>query len=359
MRNILNDLDRLLSKLDDKTILSYEQDLDSICSGVIKNIENLANINNIINNYPISFIKPIIINHLYLVKESLVSKNSQKLLNHIFWALKSYNNMTKPYVFFKYLFEAIITEIENKANDLYRPIIDIYKYLLKRFEDLIIYAKQFKDREKDSNYSGVYEEFMKALLTPNMGKSIDISNDFIKNRDDIKIFWEQILVPALYNIGSQWSNGKITVGQEHTATSICQRVMALHYDKILGDIQNKKKILVTPSPTELHQIGARMVSDFLELNGYEVFYICPKSITSDYIIKIIIDEDIEDIIISTTLISNLDSTRVLISQIKKQKKVKVYVGGQAYTSDKQTAESVNADFYISSIDKLLEILAKS
>ena len=208
------------------------------------------------------------------------------------------------------------------------------------------------------NYSLEINFFVDALLEPSMTKAISISKEYIKNNEDIKSFWEQIIVPSMHEIGKKWADNEITVGEEHTATSICQRVMVEHYEKILSNSAvNRRKIIVTLSPNELHVLGARIVADLLELNGYDVHFLDSNS-TYEELLNLIKKENIKEIIISTTLISNLDSTENLISELKLalKERIKFYVGGQAYKASSEI--KTNADFYIKDMDSLLKELEK-
>ena len=208
------------------------------------------------------------------------------------------------------------------------------------------------------NYSLEINFFIDALLEPSMTKAISISKEYIKNNEDIKSFWEQIIVPSMHEIGKKWADNEITVGEEHTATSICQRVMVEHYEKILSNSAvNRRKIIVTLSPNELHVLGARIVADLLELNGYDVHFLDSNS-TYEELLNLIKNENIKEIIISTTLISNLNSTENLISDLKLaiKEKIKFYVGGQAYKASSEI--KTKADFYIKDMDSLLKELEK-
>jgi len=208
------------------------------------------------------------------------------------------------------------------------------------------------------NHSLEINIFIDALLEPSMTKAISISKEYIKNNEDIKSFWEQIIVPSMHEIGKKWADNEITVGEEHTATSICQRVMVEHYEKILSNSAvNRRKIIVTLSPNELHVLGARIVADLLELNGYDVHFLDSNS-TYEELLNLIKKENIKEIIISTTLISNLNSTENLISELKLalKERIKFYVGGQAYKASSEI--KTKADFYIKDMDSLLKELEK-
>jgi len=359
--SIIEKINTVISNLDEEILRSYENDIEKVQEKIVQYLQRKENFSQLTNNYPIEFIRPIVSNHLYSIKEALLIKDPKATFDYILWELNTYYNMTLPFNFFQELFGTIDEILQEMNNTQYTFFIKLYKHFIEHFEELIKLASSYeKGIETSCNNKEIYESFLEALLEPNMAKAITISNNFIQNKNDIKTFWEDIIVPTMHTVGFQWSKGIISVGQEHTATSICQRVMALHYDKIISENDTSKKVLVTPSPKELHQIGARMVSDFLELHNYDVFYFTPES-SSDQIIDTIKEENIKDIIISTTLVSNLSATRKFIEKLHQEfeeKNINIYVGGQAYTSIEH-AKSVKADHYISDVNKLLESLEKS
>lgn len=207
----------------------------------------------------------------------------------------------------------------------------------------------------------VLNGFYKSLLEANLEKAIALSKEFIKSDDDIIFFWKKVIVSALYKIGSDWENGLITVGEEHTATSICQRVMAEHYSKIIQYIKSKEKILVITGSFELHEVGARMLSDLLEIEGFDTIFLNSK-VSFDDIINTIYEEDVSTIIISSTIVSNIPKVNDLIEKIKATKDIKnmpiIIVGGQAYKKDKDARKNTKADYCITDINRLLTLLKR-
>jgi methanogenic corrinoid protein MtbC1 len=351
-------LSKLIKEIDITTFtnIKNEKIISIIFSKLLKNNKND---NLFSSDYSNDYIKSLISNHLYFLKELLKINDTNSICNHLIWEVKTYSKMGFSNHFFKFMYICIIESLKEIDEKKYNNIIDFYNYISKNFEILLIDNQFFENEDINLIQNNILNEFVNSLLEPNLSKAISISKNEIKTKDDLKIFLEHIILPSLYSIGSKWSNGEITVGQEHTATSICQRVMSIHYEKILDGEINKKKILVSISPNELHEIGARMISDLLELNDYDTYYFGANSDISE-IIKTIKEENIEAILISTTLVSNLNSTNEMIKEIKEKiqnKNLKVFVGGQAYKFNTKN-DNINYDAYISSFDELLETLEK-
>lgn len=363
MQKILKDLEHLLDNVEPSTIRCFEQDIDFFIDESIKSCTQNKNFSALTNNYSIEFIKSFISNHLHSLEEILKIKNTEMVLNHIILDISTYYKIGLPFNFFKSFFDNIIKLLSTHTNcSNYNSIITLYNYLLKDFEYFISMAKSFQSNELIiTKHQAIYNDYLSALLEPNLSKAVNLSKDFIQNKNDVKIFWEDIILPSMYNIGIKWSNGEISVGQEHTATTICQSVMSFHYEKILNNNLDKISVMVATSPREMHQIGAQMISDILELNNYDVHYMGSDTKLND-IISTINNENISDVIISTTILANIESTKDFIQEIKNStndKKITFYVGGQAFNINLNPIELVNADYYVTDTDKLLDLLKEA
>ncbi|MGM0518997.1 MAG: cobalamin B12-binding domain-containing protein [Campylobacterota bacterium] len=357
MKLLVEETQKLLNNIDKNTLRNFNKNISIIEISLSNKTATLFDKNIITTNLSKSYIDSLVLNHLHFVKKVFYLKNSKLFIEQLFWEISTYNKMGIPYKFFKYLLKHFLDSICKLEQNNYSSIIELYKYLLSNYDYIIKESKSFRVDEKVAVQKDIYEEFLNALLKPSLNDAIKISDEFIKDTDDLKLFWEDILLCALYTIGSKWANGEISVGQEHTATSICQRVISIHYEKILenSDLPNEKVAIIV-SPFELHEIGARMISDLLEFHNYETYFFGSKS-TLKEIVEVIKDEDIKNILISTTLVSNLDATKEMIANIKNElDNISIYVGGQAYNCGVDIVNDMKADKYIDSFDVLLNIL---
>jgi methanogenic corrinoid protein MtbC1 len=80
-----------------------------------------------------------------------------------------------------------------------------------------------------------------------------------------------IIAPALWYVGELWERGEITVADEHLATEISIRVLALHREahRLATGRRKTTAMLATPSG-ERHVVALEMVADLLREAGYRV-----------------------------------------------------------------------------------------
>ncbi|HEX5659721.1 MAG TPA: cobalamin-dependent protein [Polyangiales bacterium] len=83
----------------------------------------------------------------------------------------------------------------------------------------------------------------------------------------------RMILPAQREVGRLWQENRITVAQEHLATSISQLVMSHLYTRLPRPVPNGRRVLVACVEGELHDLGARMGADFLEMAGFDVRFL--------------------------------------------------------------------------------------
>jgi len=74
-------------------------------------------------------------------------------------------------------------------------------------------------------------------------------------------------------VGRLWQLNRISVAQEHFCTGATQQIMAFLYPHLFRGGSKARRVLVACVGKELHEIGARMVADFFELEGWDSYFI--------------------------------------------------------------------------------------
>ena len=133
------------------------------------------------------------------------------------------------------------------------------------------------DRENDSpeanetRFAEFHRAFAHALM---MGDEIG-AEMAIREAMDAKASTadidELIIAPALWLVGDLWERGEITVADEHLATEIAIRVLALQREaqRLAVSRGGQREMLATPEG-ELHVVALRMIGDLLREAGYDV-----------------------------------------------------------------------------------------
>ena len=82
---------------------------------------------------------------------------------------------------------------------------------------------------------------------------------------------DEIIAPALWLVGELWHKGEISVADEHLATEISVRVLALQREaqRTARARRDHRVMLATPAG-ELHVVALRMVGNLLSEASYDV-----------------------------------------------------------------------------------------
>ena len=87
---------------------------------------------------------------------------------------------------------------------------------------------------------------------------------------------DEIIAPALWLVGRLWARGEISIADEHLATSISLRVLALQREatRTVRARTGRKALLAAPEG-EMHTVALQMISNLLRDAGYTVLMLGP------------------------------------------------------------------------------------
>lgn len=109
---------------------------------------------------------------------------------------------------------------------------------------------------------GDRDEALRLVLDDGIGRGIAAADVYLG-----------VIQPTQYEIGRLWQENRISVAQEHLATAISQLVVANLYRHLPRAPRNGKLVIVACPPGELHELGARVAADFLDMTGFSVTYL--------------------------------------------------------------------------------------
>jgi MerR family transcriptional regulator, light-induced transcriptional regulator len=171
---------------------------------------------------------------------------------------------------------------------------------------------------------------LNPLLSGDHRTSSEIVTEMLNKSVPVKELYEGLLKPALYKIGELWEQNKISVATEHLASAIVESLLNEIYLRQNSSQKSEKTAIVTCLENEHHQIGARMVSDIFELNGWKVFFLganTPKNDLLNYIRMV----KPQIVAISLSIYFHLPTLELALYKIRSEfSQLPVLIGGQAF-----------------------------
>jgi methanogenic corrinoid protein MtbC1 len=168
-----------------------------------------------------------------------------------------------------------------------------------------------------------------------------------------------VLAPALVEVGARWQRGAASVAQEHLATAVVASIMATLAPRLEGGAPMPRTVIVGSTDGELHSVGARMIGDFLEADGWDVRYL--GAATPGVEIDRMAREVLPDAVcLSTTLTTHLPNVATVIAALRASPKPPfTLVGGRAYGGDPAVARHVGADAFAADASEAAVVLRQA
>jgi methanogenic corrinoid protein MtbC1 len=204
------------------------------------------------------------------------------------------------------------------------------------------------------------ERYVDALVDGDPASAAALVHAAIADGVDVRRLYLQVLQPALYEIGRRWERAEISIAQEHLATATTQSLMARLAERLDADRRPRRErtVLVAGAEGELHSIGARMVADFLEADGWDVLFVGALS-PVDALAEMAAERGVDVVAVSASLSERLPEVASAVRALSAlDPRPLIAVGGQAFAGEPAAALATGADLYANNADALVRTLAE-
>ena len=175
------------------------------------------------------------------------------------------------------------------------------------------------------------QEYLKEILAGKRNTALKLIMDAYHGGYPIPGIYMDVFQEALYEVGRLWETNKITVADSHMGTAITQYVMSNLYQHLEIADERRGKIVMTGVQGELHQVGANMVADVLEADGWDVTFL-GTNVPAEGAIESIRQHGPDLFGISSTMFFNIPKVIQLVETVRKEfgDSVRIMLGGGAF-----------------------------
>jgi methanogenic corrinoid protein MtbC1 len=124
-----------------------------------------------------------------------------------------------------------------------------------------------------------------------------------------------VIQAAQDEIGRLWQQNRVTIAQEHMASAISQLSLAALFERATPARPLGKTVVLACVEGELHDLPARIVADFLELEGFDVRYLGADVPTGD-LVRLITDDPPDLVGLSVTMSFNVPALRTAVARVR-------------------------------------------
>jgi methanogenic corrinoid protein MtbC1 len=184
--------------------------------------------------------------------------------------------------------------------------------------------------------------FLAAILGGKRQAALNIIDEALREGHSHVDIYVDVFSESLHRVGELWEMNKISVAQEHIATSITQYAIATIYPRLVPAAVHRGNMVVTGVSGELHQIGANLVADSMEANGWTVRFL-GTNLPHSSVLSTVEEISADVLCISTTILANLPSVVELVRAVRSklgERAPRIILGGAAYRLATQFAREV-------------------
>ena len=183
------------------------------------------------------------------------------------------------------------------------------------------------------------EKFKEALLSTDEERAGEIMLEAQGKLKPVD-FLEEILVPALDDIGVGWEQGEYALSQVYMSGRISEAIVDQLLPGESGERKEEPKMALVLL-SDYHSLGKRIVYSTLRAGGYNVADYGRMS--PDELLKKLEEEDLELLLISVLMYSSALQVKEVVQALSKSNsKTRVAVGGAPFRLDQQLWQEVGA-----------------
>ena len=203
----------------------------------------------------------------------------------------------------------------------------------------------------------IRERYSEALVA---GEAVlarsSIDKAVSRGMSHIELYLE-VLAPAQVRIGELWHEGRLNVAQEHLATAITMEVMDSLRQGMAPRTGLGVRAVVTPVEGDQHSIGARMIADFLAMDGWEVDFLGNGTPAED-LCEFVRHRNANLVAISSTIPEFLPNVKTAADAIRglEPPGPKIMLGGGALKNTSHHLEALGCDAIV---DNTLEAVSEA
>jgi methanogenic corrinoid protein MtbC1/DNA-binding XRE family transcriptional regulator len=189
------------------------------------------------------------------------------------------------------------------------------------------------------------KRYLRTLLMGDSEAAWDVLLAGIEQGWNLFHLYLHVLAPTQIEIGEMWHRRDINVAQEHLASEITERLMDTLSRHFSSHRQLHRYAVLSTVEQEAHQLGVKMVADFLRVEGWNVKYLgsnVPGYALADYAYS----RNADLVGLSITMKSHFEQALATIQALRKRApRLKVLVGGRALNLHPELVDLLEADGY--------------
>jgi methylmalonyl-CoA mutase cobalamin-binding domain/chain len=188
--------------------------------------------------------------------------------------------------------------------------------------------------------------YLQALLEGRRRAAQEIALDALDAGLGLEELYVDVLQECMHTVGRLWELNQISVADEHMATAITQSVMSEVYQRVPWQDETSGRAVISGVEGELHQLGAHLVADALDVRGWDVRFLGTNLPPRD-VLRTVEEHEADVLGLSATILLHAGVVLDMIDEARNRfgDELGVVVGGAAFRMRPSLSEESGANAY--------------
>lgn len=159
----------------------------------------------------------------------------------------------------------------------------------------------------------------------------------------VRELYGDVLAPVQREIGRLWHQAEVSVAEEHFATTTTAIAMSALYPRLPRRAANGRSALIACVEGNAHDLGARMIADYLEMDGWKAVFL-GASVPAEDLARGAVDFAPDVVALSASLPSQIGALDRSIRAVRESAAtVRILIGGALVEQSPGLASQLGAD----------------
>ncbi|MGN7610557.1 cobalamin B12-binding domain-containing protein [Magnetococcales bacterium HHB-1] len=296
--------------------------------------------------------------HLSHMEQALTLGEVKLFCDYILWCkamLHSYGVPTEDLKRQLQLFREIIPTCLDES--VHEPTLDLINQSLAILEVETEHDSGVIPSSNQHAMNEKAEKYLHALLNLEPEAAWNIIEKSLHEGTSLQEIYLDFFQTSQREVGRLWQKNLISVAEEHYCSAVTNSFISRLSSHIPWNNKKRPRIILFCVQGESHDIGVRILSDLLELNGWDS-HLLGANLPNRGLEKVIMQYAPNVVGISNTMTTHLSETYKAIKIIRNTQvtpQPKIIVGGQIFIDHQDLYRNVGADdFGIDAKDTLIK-----
>lgn len=212
----------------------------------------------------------------------------------------------------------------------------------------------------DQPYSELAVRYLGYVLGGERHEAVELIDRAAESGMRIDDIYRWILQPVQLELGRLWLSNRISVALEHYATAVTQMAMSRLYGRMFTGEHTGRRVVAACIGGELHELGLRMVADFLEMDGWDSHYLGANTPLAS-IVETVASLEADLVALSATMSVYVPEVEQAIAALRADERTaraRILVGGYPFNVDPRIWQAVGADGSARDADEAVRLAAE-